>query len=157
MFSEYLSARAVSPPISFWTATSALHIDWLNAMSLIALGITTAMRKGAANALPARTATSRQAITNRFPLIPSLLSALDSRAFSSRPTAALVDSERRSALTPLERLVERRRLAHAVDRHGERDDRQDVRQHHGDTRGDLHPQDLDPELERIDHAEKEGA
>src|SRR5512133_2597048 len=50
MFSEYLISMADSPPLSFWTANSAEYIDWLKAISVVALGMMTAMRIGFAAA-----------------------------------------------------------------------------------------------------------
>jgi hypothetical protein len=48
MFSEYLISILVSPPISFWMATRAEYMDWLKAMSVVALGMITATRIGLA-------------------------------------------------------------------------------------------------------------
>ncbi len=44
MFSEYLSSRAIRRPFRSAQPCSASYIDWLKAISLMALGITTAMR-----------------------------------------------------------------------------------------------------------------
>src|SRR5512139_1335853 len=57
--SEYAILSADSPPISFCTATSASHMDWLNAMSVLALGITIAMRNCWAATGPTRAVASR--------------------------------------------------------------------------------------------------
>jgi hypothetical protein len=46
MPSEYAISIAPVPPISVCTVFRASYIDWLKAMSLMALGITTATRKG---------------------------------------------------------------------------------------------------------------
>src|SRR5512135_2774998 len=48
--SVYASSRADSPPMSFCTCWSALHIDWLNARSVVALGMMTAILIGFAAA-----------------------------------------------------------------------------------------------------------
>ena len=111
---------------------SALHMDWLNAMSVVALGITTAMRSGAADR--PRRQHDAQNTRDQKPSCPHVLllfqimrtqcEAADGRALST---------DLRSALAPFERLVQRRRLPHAVDRHSQGGDGQHVGEHDRDA------------------------
>ncbi len=50
MFSENTNSKAEGPPISCWTRTSVSYMLWLKARSFLALGMTTATRKGPAGA-----------------------------------------------------------------------------------------------------------
>jgi hypothetical protein len=64
---------AESPPISFCTDIKALHMDWLKAASVVALGIMTAILTGAATApetaAVVKTTTRARTISLNFPLI----------------------------------------------------------------------------------------
>jgi hypothetical protein len=64
IFSEYLISIAASPPISFWTATRAEYMDWLKAMSVVALGMMTATRTGLAAGAGVAGAAWPQAVNN---------------------------------------------------------------------------------------------
>src|SRR5208337_2338989 len=141
MFSENFRSRAVAPPISFCTACRALHMDWLNAMSVVALGITTAMRKGAAVTAAAIATTSTNAI-NKLLFIPILLSESERVQDGRRPLFLTL-----LIFPSFEGLVQGSRLAHPVDRYGQGGDGQQVGQHDCHARGNLHTQDLHPELQ----------
>src|SRR6266568_19404 len=166
MFSEYAICNADSPPISFWMDFKAENMDWLNAISVVALGITTAMRNGLACAAETLNVVASSAIASatifklrKFILFSSFkVPALFGKRSSTYSSCFANNCLRiRLVLASLKRFVQRNRLPHKLRRQRQCCDCQNVRQHHRQIRWDLDVEHLHPQLKSIDRAEQQCA